>query len=124
MPKYVDYDTYRSATDKENSEENAFDSLLNEAKHMLTLAAQKFGKLASTREDARCSEVLPSATLQQLQRLAVRNSLNVAKLKMMKGKTGELTLLIDAANSLPMCPALNLASAPNSDARAPSTNTH
>ena len=108
MPKYVPYAAFKEQTEKENATETAFEDLLAEAKTQLTDAAAKLGRLAGTPETARNSEVLPTATLQQLQRLAVRNSLNVAKLRMMKAKVGELSLVIDAANSMPMCPAFEL----------------
>ena len=55
-----------------------------------------------------CSGVYEKDQIQVLQRLAVRNSLNVAKLKMMKDKMGDMVLVIDQENSLPMCPAFDI----------------
>lgn len=54
------------------------------------------------------TELLPTALLKQLQRLAIKNSLNIVKLKMQKAKASELILVIDDATSLPMCPSFDL----------------
>ena len=50
--------------------------------------------------------------LQALQRLSVRNSLNIVKLKMNRAKIDDFVLVIDYENSLPECPALDLRAKP------------
>ena len=93
---------------RENEIENCFDVLLNEAKALMQSGGQKLGKLAQTQESLRNVEVYPTAKLQALQRLSVRNSLNIVKLKMNQAKVDEFVLVIDRENSLPECPALDL----------------
>lgn len=63
VPRYVEYEAYKEQTEKENAEEGAFESLLDEAKAQLTKGAQRLGALAAVSEDARLCEVIPTATL-------------------------------------------------------------
>jgi len=64
--------------------------------------------MIATTESSRATRILPTEMLQNLQRLTVRNSLNVVKLKMNKATASEFELTIDFANSMPNCPALDL----------------
>lgn len=61
MPKYVSYESYRNQTDTENAEENAFESLLDDAKHQMTKGSQRLGTLINVPESARMCELMPTA---------------------------------------------------------------
>ena len=50
IPQYIPYSAYRDSLDKENEMDGSFDSLLNEAKALLTSGGQRMGKLIATPE--------------------------------------------------------------------------
>ena len=108
VPKYVSYEVYRETMEKELAEENAFENLLDEAKQLMTQGQKRLGMLIALPETARMTELLPTEMLKSLQKLAIKNSLNIVKHKMQKANASDLVLTIDGATSLPMCPSLDL----------------
>ena len=109
MPEYIPFESYLANHEKEvNDDPDFFENLLTDAKNQFTAGAARIGRLLNTPESVRNAEILSTDTLKQLQKVTIRNSLNVAKLKMMKDKASEMTLVIDYANSMSMCPALDL----------------
>jgi len=108
IPRYNPYEQFLTTHNHDAERENAFESLLTEAKDLMTSAANRLSKMAATSESCRATGTLSTEMLQKLQRLTVRNSLNVVKLKINKDKASEFVLTIDHANSMPNCPALDL----------------
>lgn len=110
VPQYIPYHSYEKQLKIENEAEQSFETLLAEGVASLKAGAARLGKLATTPEDLRSTEIYSTAKLQELQKIAVRNSLNIVKLKMQrqKAENGELMLVVDRENSVPECPVLDL----------------
>lgn len=110
VPRYIPYETYKEQLEAESSREGAFDLAMTEAKTLMTQASQRIGKLAETDEEFRNTLHYPTAMLQQLQRLIVRNSLAAAKLKMLSAAQPDQTLVltVDRQNSMEVCPAFDI----------------
>ena len=70
----------------------------------MTNAGQKFRRMATLPEGVRNERLMPTALLEKLQRITIKSSLMVAKLKMQKDKADTMRIQINYEDSITELP--------------------
>lgn len=105
FPKYKEYDEF--VAERGVLEETDSGKLQEQVKTLLMEGKNILTKLISTEDSARSLTLLPKATLEQLQRIVVMNSLSMTKASML-AKSKEAVAKINLAGSLFWLPLIEV----------------